>query len=119
MKNKVSTGMSCRTHVREQVRESGVMTETHSECLSILPCLYEVMFLGVDAVTLETAGKVIVPFPSGGPLVYCHDLVAVADGWVNLNRVALHDLVPFYSMNLCFWRYVELSLDRSSEILVV
>ena len=61
IKNKVSTGMSCRTYVREEIRESGLLTATHSDCLSILPCLYEVMFLGVDAVTLETAGKVVVP----------------------------------------------------------
>ncbi len=77
------------------------------------------MLLGVDATALETARKVVVPFPSGGPLVHCHDLVAVSDGRIDLNRVPLHDLVPLYSMNLCFRRYVELSLNRSCEILVV
>lgn len=103
--------LSCRTHVIEQIRESGLLDCNAS---SVLPCLYEVVFLGVDAVTLETAGKVVVSFPSSGPFVHCHDLVAVTDGWVNLNRVPLHDLVPFHSVNLCFWRYVQLSLDRSS-----
>lgn len=115
IKHKVST---CDCDAKHSCLNIYVMSillnaATHSECLSILPCLYEVVFLGVNAITLETFGKVVVPFPSGGPLVHCHDLVAVADGWVNLNRVPLHDLVPFYSVNLCFWRYVELGLDRS------
>ena len=77
------------------------------------------MFLSVDAITLEACGEVIIPFPSGGPFVHRHDLVAVTNGRVNLDGIPLHDLVPFYSVNLGPWRFVDLGLDRGAQVFVV
>lgn len=77
------------------------------------------MLLSVDAVTLEACGEVIIPFPSGGPFVYRHDLVAVTNRGINLDRISVHDLVPLYSVNLGPWRFVDLGLDRGVQVFVV
>lgn len=83
------------------------------------PCLNEVVFLCVNATALQTLDEVFVPFPPGGPLVYGHNLVTVTDRRVDLHRIPLHDLVPFYSVDFGFWRFVDLGLDRGSKVLVI
>lgn len=77
------------------------------------------VFFGVGAVALQTLGEISIALPSCGPLVNGHDLVAVTYRRVDLYRLSLHDLAPFDPVNFGFWRFVDLSLDRSAQVLVV
>ena len=93
--------------------------DIEEQAIAALPCLYEMVLLGVGAVALQTLGKIIVALPSCRPLVHSHDFKAVTYRRVDLDRVSLHDLAPLDPVNFGFWRFVNLGLDRSAQILVV
>lgn len=53
------------------------------------------MLLGVLASAIEALGEIVVPLPSGAPLIDTHYFEAVADRWVDLDRVTFLNLSPF------------------------